>query len=401
MPADLPASRRKQAILLVLAVTVVSFAGITGARMVFSLYGLELGAGTAGIGSIMALMYLCPLLLSWPIGRLVDRFAARWLLAGGTACGAVGMLAPALAPKLASIYVAAAVLGIALACCTVIGQYLIGALSTPEERARNFSNYALAAALTLFLGPLLIGFSMDHVGSATTCLVIAGLLGGAVLLTLCLGGSLPQGIARPTERAPGQALQTMREPGVWKLLAASSLVQVGNELFQTFLPLHGYAAGLSPSIIGSVMAAFAVGSFAVRASTENMVRRWGEHRVLVWAFHMSALVFLLLPLAQDAWLIGGLAFLFGCGLGCAMPLVMLLVYSGTTDGRAGELIGLRMTANNLARVTAPALLGLLGAATGLMAVFWVSGTLMLAGGRISTIMRRDWESAKRAPSAGH
>ena len=76
------------AINLILALNVLVFVGVTAARIVFSLYALELGANAAGVGAILAMMYLFPLLLSWPIGVLADRFGSRWLLAGGAfGCG--------------------------------------------------------------------------------------------------------------------------------------------------------------------------------------------------------------------------------------------------------------------------------------------------------------------------
>ena len=76
------------AINLILLFNILVFVGVTAARMVFSLYALELGANAAGVGAILAMVYLFPLLLSWPIGVLADRFGSRWLLAGGAAGGA-------------------------------------------------------------------------------------------------------------------------------------------------------------------------------------------------------------------------------------------------------------------------------------------------------------------------
>src|SRR5665647_3184571 len=183
------------AIFLILALNVLVFIGINAARIIFSLYGLNLGASPAGVGGVMAMLYVFPLLLSWPIGVLSDRFQARWLLAGGTAVGACGMLVPYLFPVLASLYVfplllswpigvlsdrfqarwllaggtavgacgmlvpylfpvlaslyvSATLLGLTLALTAVMGQSLIGSLSKPEERTRNFSNYAMTGSLS-------------------------------------------------------------------------------------------------------------------------------------------------------------------------------------------------------------------------------------------------------------
>jgi len=38
------------------------------------------------------------------------------------------------------------------------------ALWGPEQRARNFSNFSLIGAVTSFVGPLIAGLSIDHLG---------------------------------------------------------------------------------------------------------------------------------------------------------------------------------------------------------------------------------------------
>ena len=100
----------RMAIFLILAFNVVIFTGVNAARIIFSLYTLNLGGNEADVGAIMATLYLFPLLLSWPIGVLSDRYSPRWLLAGGTTIGACGALVPYFFPVLASLYVAAGLL---------------------------------------------------------------------------------------------------------------------------------------------------------------------------------------------------------------------------------------------------------------------------------------------------
>lgn len=372
--------RRRAGIRLVLATNVTVFVGVTGARIVYSLYGLQLGAGAAGVGAIMAMLYVFPLLLSWPIGALADRHGARGLLVGGTACGAAAMLVPVFWPALAALYVSALFLGFTLAATSVLGQFLIGELSRPDDRAKNFGNYALSGAVCLFLGPVLAGFCIDHFGHIVTCGVIALLLLGVLGMLLAFGGLFPRGGGSLRER--GNVWQTLRGPGVWKILAISSLAQLANDLFQTFVPVLGHEAGLSAAVIGSVLSAFAAGSFAVRIAMARLVAHWGEGRVLVAAFHCSALTYVLLPFAHGPLTLGALGFLFGCALGCAQPLTMLLMFGGTSGGRAGQLVGLRLTANNVARILGPALFGAIAAAASLLLVFWINAGLMALGGRL-------------------
>ena len=115
------------AILLILALNVLVFVGVNASRVVFSLYGLHLGANSAGVGGILAMMYVFPLLLSWPIGVLSDRFGSRWLLAVGAASGSMGMLIPYFVPSMTALYAASLLVGAALG-LGVVGYHYLGGL---------------------------------------------------------------------------------------------------------------------------------------------------------------------------------------------------------------------------------------------------------------------------------
>lgn len=369
------------AIFLILALNVLVFIGITAARIIFSLYGLNLGASPADVGGVMAMLYVLPLLLSWPIGVLSDRFQARWLLAGGTAVGACGMLVPYLFPVLASLYVAATLLGLTLAFATVMGQSLIGSLSKPEERTRNFGNYAMTGSVSIFVGPLFAGLSIDHFGYGLTCAGISIVLLSGVALLLIWGKALPR--SERKVRRSGNLLHTLADRRLWGMLAISSLSQLGNDIFQIFLPIYAHGVGLSASVIGVVLSAMAVGSFGVRIGMTRLVAWVGENRLLAIAFYCGAAVFVLVPLATGSVILAILAFGFGVCQGCTQPLTMMLMFNSAEEGRAGEAIGLRMTVNNVARIVGPALFGGVASLAGMLVVFWINGLLMATGGRMS------------------
>src|SRR4051794_952945 len=98
---------------LLIALNFLTFMVIAGARLLYSLYALDLGASPTQIGAMIAVLYVFPL-LSWPIGVLCDRFGGRWLLVAGLAAGGVGMLAPLFWRELWTLYVALATLGVTM-----------------------------------------------------------------------------------------------------------------------------------------------------------------------------------------------------------------------------------------------------------------------------------------------
>ncbi len=369
------------AIFLILALNVIVFIGIAAARIVFSLYSLNLGASAAGVGGVMAMMYALPVLLSWPIGVLSDRFHPTWLLAGGTAVGACGMLVPLFFPTLASLYVASTLLGLTHALLVVIGQSVVGSLSQPHERTRNFSNYAMAGSVANFVGPLFAGFTIDHFGYGMACAGISIVLLSGVACLLIWGKVLPR--SEPKVRSSGNLLHTLADRRLRPMLVISTLAQLGNDIFQMFLPIYAHGVGVSASAIGFVLAAMAAGSFCVRIGMVHLTTWVNEKRLLAIAFYGAAAVLMLVPLVTDTVILAVLAFVFGTAQGCMMPLTLMLMFNSAEEGRVGEAIGLRVTANNVARVVGPALFGGLASLVGLLVVFWINGVLLAWGGRMS------------------
>src|SRR5690606_35026348 len=343
-----------------------------------TLFALELGADAFEVGVLTATLYLCPLLLSWPVGRLADRFGARWLVFTGNVSGVASLLVPFVFASLAALYLAALLTGLAFAFYLVTLQNLIGVLSPAEDRARNFSTFSVIGAVTNFVGPLIAGFSIDHLGHAPASAAIAALPFAGSVVLLAFGTRLTGGAGRTTS-AQTSVLALMRDREIVRVLLTSSLVQLGTDLYQFYIPLYGHGIGLSASSIGSVLATFAVASFIVRFGLTRLVARFGEERVLSAAFVLGALGFVLVPLCDNAIALSASAFVFGLGMACGQPITTMMMFSRSAEGRSGEMLGLRLTANNLMRVAGPAVFGLVAAAVGLGTVF-VINALMMAGG---------------------
>lgn len=75
------------ALYLIVAQNLCIFTGFIAARVMLSLYALQPGATPSDVGVVVAMFYIFPLLLSWPVGALLDRFGSRWLLLSGSGFG--------------------------------------------------------------------------------------------------------------------------------------------------------------------------------------------------------------------------------------------------------------------------------------------------------------------------
>jgi MFS family permease len=366
---------------LIYVLMLFCFSSNTSTRVVLSLYALDLGAQPFAVGLLIATLYVFPVMLSWPVGVFSDRVGSRWLLLTGTAFSGFGILIPYFVRDLSALYVAAAMIGVSFGIYNVLLQNLVGLLSKPHERAQNFSNSSMIGAAAAFVGPLLAGFAIDHFGNGNACLYVAALSVAAASLLLIWGGMLPGGTRHAASaRSAGG---TLADKEVVRMLVTSGLVQVGQDLYQFYIPIYGHAIGLSGSAIGIVLATFALAAFAVRFVMPRLIRRLGAEQVLAYSFYLAATGFFLVPVFKDAFALGIVSFMFGLGMGCGQPITTMLIFSHSAEGRSGETLGLRQSVNNVMRVCGPALFGTIASAFGLFPVFWINALMMAAGGWIT------------------
>ena len=364
------------AIYLTLALTFFNFTGNNAMRVLLTLYALHLGAPATAVGVIGGLLFVFPVLLSWVVGGLADRKAARKLLMFAATCAVASLLLMYFFPTLPVFYAAAALNGLALSFFHVTLQNLIGNLSAPDKRARNFANFSMIGATTSFFGPLMAGLSIDHLGYGWACLVTAALSLVVIAMLLTLGRSLPPARGRIKGAA---APRTWFDRSMVAMLITGGLVQLGYDLFQFYVPIHGHAIGLSASAIGGVLATLAIAAFIVRNFLAWLAERYPGEKLLMWVFLIGAAGFALVPFATNAYVLGAVAFLFGLGMGIGIPLTVILMFANSSDGRSGQMLGIRLTVNNTVRMSGPMAFGAIGAVVGVSAVFWILAGVMLAG----------------------
>lgn len=375
------------AIALTLWLDFFNFVAAGAARVVLTLFALEIGASASEVGLLGGLLFVFPLFLSWPIGALADRRGAKGLLLFASVCGAVSLTLPFFFHTLSALYGAAALNGLALAFFHVTLQNNIGTLSRPENRARNFSNFSLIGATTSFVGPIMAGVAIDHLGHAKACLVAGAPFVVAVMLLLIWGHVFPPGKPpAPRTDAPPRALLDRK---VWRMLIFSALIQLGYDLYQFYVPVYGHSMGMSASSIGAVLATLAVAAFIVRLFLPTLVKRVAGETLLGWVFLFGAVGFALVPFSTNGYVLGLVSFMFGLGMGIGIPLTVILMYANSPEGRSGQTLGLRLTGNNLVRVVGPAIFGAVGAALGLAAVFWIIAAILAAGGVMSRLPRAE------------
>lgn len=366
---------------LVFGIVLFNIGAYFGARLLLSLYALNLGAQPVAVGLLAATFSAAPTLLSWVAGRVSDRFGSRLPIMISTAVGAAGMAVPYFVPGLPALYVAAAFSGLWFAFSNVSTQNLVGSLSKPEMRSRNYTNFTLVGSFAMLLGPIFTGYAIDHAGHRVSALSIA-LLALVPLVALLIWGRMLPGATR-TSAPSGSLRDALAAPGLVRAIATSSLVVAGMDLFQFYLPIYGHSINMSASSIGIVLAVLSGASIVSRVAMPKLIAALGEERLLAYSFFAGALSFAALPFFENAVALTAVAFVFGAGMGFGAPITMMLAFSRSAAGRSGEALGLRLTVNHLTRMVGPILFGSIGSAFGLFAVFWGNALLLAAGGTIS------------------
>jgi len=370
---------------LVIIATLINQIAFKGSKVLMSLYAMNLGADPFIVGVLISLYSLFPLFLAVYAGRLSDRLGPRIPMLLGSLGLALGLLLPFLLPRLATLLVSAAVIGCIYIFYTVSVQHLIGSFGSGIQRTRNFSTFSLGVALSAMFGPTLAGFSIDLAGYELTYLILALFPAVPAVFFLFFAQELPRAEAAD-QQGQKQTIDLLRNVPLRRALVTAGVIETGLELFNFYMPIYGHSLGLSASVIGIIMGAFAAAMLLMRSVMPILVRKSSEEWALFGSLGLAAAISLLFPFVADVYLLVGISFVLGLGLGCCSPLSLIITYNRAPDGRSGEAMGMRQTVNKFIQVLLPVIVGTLGSAFGVGPAFWMNA-LMLASG--AYIMKAD------------
>jgi len=374
-------------IALIIALSTALFVSSKGTRVLTTLAALDAGADMFQVGILFAVQGLFPFLLTIYAGRIADRLNNSLLVYWGIGGYALSLSLPYFWPGLPALYASAALAGFTSMLFVLAFQNLIGLLSTPQNRTRHYSWYALGESVAHGLGPVLAGLSIDALGSTPTFLVIA-LYSGLCLPVAFYGRHLfpqPRPVLASAERGARSSRDLLAIPAMRMALLTNGVVMIGFDLFNLYMPVYGRSLGFNATTIGMIVSAYGLAAFITRMLLPLASARLGERRVLALALAIPACAFLIIPLTGSPWALIPLAFMIGLGLGCGQPLSMVLAFNAAPEGRSAEAIGMRLAVSYGAHVLLPPLFGAFGAMLGLAPVFWVCAFLLGGGSALNSV----------------
>lgn len=366
-------------LLQLILVSLTAHIALAGARITTSLYALSLHATELTVGILIALFSLFPMLFAVPMGRLVDRVGIVKPILGGCAAMVAGCALPGMIGGMPILYLATLLIGTGFMAVQVASQHTVGAISTPDQRAMNYSWLALGFSISGFCGPVVAGLVIDHSQYRIAYLLFGGFAIAAFILAA--HRRLKQiRIAAQSDVVPaGSALDLLRDVEMRRIYVVGILLSSAWDLFTFVLPIHGTRSGFSASTIGLILGCFSAATFTVRLAMPWISRRLTEWQVLASALVLSALCYAVFPFMRDPLALMIAASVLGMAVGSSQPNMLALLHHAAPAGRAAEAVGIRVTIGNACQVILPLAFGGAGAALGLHAVFW-SMTAMIGAG---------------------
>ena len=364
-------------VLLVILMSIAIHSSYVGSKVVVSLFALDLGASQVTVGVLAALYAVVPLLLGVYSGRLADTRGMRLPLYAGAICTVLAMLAGFAGDALAWLIAIALLAGTGFVLYNVAIQNLAGAIGRPEQRASNFNWLAIGYSASAFAGPMVAGFSIDNLGHNNAFLLFA-CFSVIPIAVLVLKRQFARVETRPSIQERRNALDILRNPALRRLIIISGLTVASSDLYAFYVPVFAHSIGLSASTTGVILGTYAAAIFITRFLLPALLRRVRTERVMIGSMLLAATGYAVFPLLHSVYPLLLISFAIGVGMGCVQPVLMTVSYEKSPPGRTGEVTGLRLTANNIARVIVPMVSGALGAAFGVAPVFWLNALNLAA-----------------------
>ncbi len=363
---------------------------MAGLRMAAPLQALREGYSAWSVGLLLALFAAAPVLSALYAGRLADRLGYHrpvYLAVSLTALGlALAVFSTQVQGHLhfALLCLAAMASGAGANIGMLTIQRTAGSTARDStERVRIFSWLGVAPPFSNVIGAVSAGFMIDGFGFAAAYLLLLMM----PIATLLTARQVPVQPSRPAIAAPPSqtAWDLFRLPGFKRLLAVNWLLSMCWDVHAFAVPVLGFERGFSAGTIGLISGAFTLSVTLVRMLIPALAHRLDERRVLRWAMAGTGLVFVLYPLAPNAWLMAACAALLGVTLGSVQPMVMSMLHHVTPQHRHGEALALRSMAINLSSTALPLVFGATSAVLGAAVLFWAVGAAVGLG---SALVRR-------------
>ena len=218
-------------IYVVIVMGMLSQLGFNGSRVAVALYALELGASQLTIGVLAALYSVFPTLLAILVGKFVDRAGPRLPLIIGVAGMGLTLLLPLLFPGIPMLFVTCLLLGLTHLLFMIPVESCAGGIGGPDRRAANYALLTIGWSAANFAGPVIAGFTIDHIGNVQVFWVLASYSIVPTLVFCFIPGLLPGKAKHAGKEGRGTVLELLRMPNLRTIFITGAVINSAQNLF--------------------------------------------------------------------------------------------------------------------------------------------------------------------------
>ena len=382
--------RSRQLGLITGADFVVRSAYQVGKAPVLPLFAAALGAGEVFLGIIVSVSTMTGMLLKPLFGVLSDRWGRRlWLLAG-TGLFAGMPFAYHLVESPEHLLVVRLLHGTATA---IYGPVTIAYVAemAARRRAERIGWFSVARNSGYIVGPLVGGAMLEFMDPVTIFTAI-GFVSAIAFLPVLM---LPERAREPGARRPPMVAQVRRAaasalntPAVWLAGSLEAQFLVAKYAVKTFLPLQALSLGVSPAMVGVILAAQEAASLVLSPVGGRVGDRIGYLRSVPAGMIGMAAALVLMALAGGGAAMLVPAVLMGVAQALVFPSTMALASAETDERHLGAGMGMIGMFKNAAKVTGPVAAGVLVHYVGFEgALLVMAGFVLLAPAAMWTRVR--------------
>ncbi len=327
--------------LTLFTVCVIGFIGFTGFSVLFPAippYAQQLGASVSEVGLVVALTSYVVASLLIPFGIFADRVGRRTLLVSGFSVFTLAPLLYPLATNVEQLLLHRAIHGLGMAAFVPAVLALVIDLASPSRRGEAFGWYTMSAQLGFLAGPALGGLLLQNYGFNATfygCSAIS-LIGLAFIFFRLM--TIPQRLSQSL--ASDKSLSWLKNRRVLGGLLTPFFVTLGSGTIISYTPLYGKSFGLSGAEIGFIFTALYTASSLLRTPAGKLSDKVGCKPVISLGLALSAVSIGLISQFHSFIGLMVVAFVFGSGMGLAMPPGLALVADMASPGRRGIAMGI-------------------------------------------------------------
>jgi MFS family permease len=329
-------------------------------------------------------------------GRLAGRYGRKPMLVRAAVGMAIVMSLIGMAHNVTELVVlrllAGLIGGYASASIVMIGT------QAPRERAGwalgILSTGSLAGSL---VGPLVGGLLPSLISIRSTFFAGGAMIAVAALLTILFVREDFHPDSDAKARASAHTAASKLANGTNRivmitLLLTAMMVLLANMSIEPIITVYiahlNVPADHLARTAGIVMACSALGSMLTAARLGALADRIGSWNVIIGCLVLTGLVMVPQAFVTQWWQLAALRGLMGMTLAGLLPSIAKLVRHAATEHQSGTMLGYLQSAQFAGQVVGPLIGGVIGVHLGLHAVFFVTGSLLIACAVLGQVVRK-------------